>query len=159
MNIFYIILLTLLIYSLIATIVFVVTKENENVAIAFGLGIVGLSIIGLCIVYKKFKYMFKYKIGKRAIFEETLTGKKYKCKIKDTNDIEWLADYKIVKRYADKNIWKDIQDFSEEVIARSKINCDNCKYVHDCNYEYPINTVKCKNDCGTVIEFDKFEKR
>ena len=159
MNTFCIILLTLVIYSLICTIVYVVTNENEEVAIAFGLGGIGLSLSGLCKIYYKIKNKLKYHIGKRSIFEERATGKKYKCKTKDACDIEWLADYKIVKRYADKNIWKDIPDFSEEVIACSKINCDNCKYVHDCNYEYPINTVKCKNDCGTVIEFDKFEKR
>lgn len=159
MNIFYIILLTLLIYSLIATIVFVVTKENENVAIAFGLGIVGLSIIGLCIVYKKFKYMFKYRIGKRAIFEETLTGKKYKCKIKDTNDIEWMRNYKLVKRYAPKSEHKDIPEFSKAFIENSKKNCDNCKYDSECICEWPYNKIKCKNDCGTVIEFDKFKKK
>lgn len=157
MNTFCIILLTLAIYSLICTIVYIVTNENESVAIAFGLGVIGLSLSGLCRIYYKIKNKFKYHICKRSIFEEITTGKKYKCKTKDAYNVEWVANYKMVKRYATKAEWVNIQDFSKEFIENSKRNCDNCKYCDDCVSRI---TIKCKHDgYGAVLEFDKFEKR
>ena len=157
MSAFYIILLTLIVYSLVATIVFIITKENEDVAIVFGLGVVGLVLVGVSKVIHKIINKFKYHIGKRSIFIEESTGKKYKCKVKDSQDIGWVSGYKIVRRYAEKSEWRDIPDFSKEFISNSKINCDNCKYDNECD-QFPYYKVKCKHDeYGRVLEFDKFE--
>ena len=160
MNVFYIILLTLLIYSFVSTIVFVLTKENEDVAIAFGLGIVGLTLFCIVRIIYKIKNKFKYHVNKRSIFEEKSTGKKYKCKVKEASDVEWISGYKIVKRYAKKQEWIDIPDFSKEFIDKSKHNCDNCKYDKQCVCDFPYDKIKCKHDeYGIVVEFDKFAQR
>ena len=156
-----IIIITLLIYSLITTIAYIISGENENVLIAFGLGIVGLFLLGICELIRKIRKLFKYRIGKRSIFEEdTIGGDWIKCKTKHTDDILWMPDnYKLIKRYASKSEWKGLPDFSKEFIEKSKRNCDHCKYDKECLCDFPYDKVKCKhNGYGTVIEFDKFEK-
>lgn len=159
MNIFYIVLITLVAYSLISTIVYLIT-DSEDVIIAFGLGIVGLTLSVIMKVVYKIKNLFKYHIGKRSIFEEECSGNKYKCKTSDTNDIQWVSGYKLVKRYASKSECINIPDFSKSFVENSKRNCDRCKYDKECECEYPYKKVKCKHDgYGTVLEFDKFEKR
>ena len=161
MNTFYIILLTLIVYSSISTITYIITKENEDVLCAFGLGIVGLSLSGILRVVAKIVRMFRYHIGKRSICEEKATGNRYKCKTKDSEDIRgWTEGYKLIKRYAKKNEWKDIPDFSKEFIEHSKINCDNCMYDYECCCDWPYDEVRCKHDqWGRVIEFDEFKKK
>lgn len=161
MEVFYTVLITLVVYSLVGTVVYIITKDNEDVAIAFGLGIVGLTLWGILEVVRKIRNKFKYHIGKRSIFEEESTGNKYKCRVKDANDIYyWTEGYKLIKQYATKHEWVDIPDFSEEFINNSKKNCDNCKYDKECVCDYPRITVKCKHDgYGTVLEFDKFESK
>ena len=146
---------TLVVYSLISTITYLITDENEEVITGFGLGIVGLLLAGTIKMACKIVDIFKYRIGKRSIFTEKSTGNKYKCKTKDSDDIYyWLSDFKLVKRYAVKSEWIDIPDFSEEFIKNSKKNCDHCKYINECS-----NTkIKCKHDeIGNIVEFDKFE--
>ena len=158
MNIFNVVILTLLAYSLIATIIYIITGEREAVAVAFGLGPIGLTVWCISQCYYKLKNKFKYRINKRSIFKEKETGKKYQCKVKDSHDVEWMRGYEIVKRYATKEEWKDIPCFSAEFIKSSKRNCGNCKYDKECIYDYPRNMIRCKNNYGTIIEFDKFEK-
>ena len=160
MNTFYIVLLTLVIYSLIGTVSYIITKDNEDVAIAFGLGIVGLTLSAILKIIRKIINKFKYHINKRSIFEEKSTGNKYKCKVKDASDIEWIDDYQILKRYAQKSEWVNIPDFSKEFILNSKKNCNNCKHDKECMCDYPYDRVRCKHDeWGTVLEFDKFESK
>lgn len=161
MNTFYIVLITLVVYSMISTFTYIISKENDDVIIAFGLGIFGLTLCGVLKVVRKIRDKFKYHIGKRSIFEEKSTGNKYKCKVKDAEDIRcWAGGYKMIKRYATKCEWVNIPDFSDEFINNSKKNCDNCKYDKECVCDYPYITVKCKHDkYGTVLEFDKFESK
>ena len=160
MSTLWIILLTLVLYSFIATVGFIVSGENEDVAIAFGLGIFGLTLLGLCGVLRKIIGKLR-NINKRSIFENRDTGEKFKCKLKYTHDIEWLKGYKLVRRYADKSEWECIPDFSEEFIINSKRNCDNCKHDKECTCDYyPYTTIKCKHDeYGRVLEFDEFEEK
>lgn len=162
MNVFYIVLITLIAYSIISTLAYIISKDNENVAIAFGLGIFGLTLCCISMVVRKVRDKFKYHIGKRSIFEEDGTGNRYKCKVKDAEDVEWMFGYKIIKRYAEKTEWIDIPDFSKEFIEKSKINCDHCKYNNagECMCDYPYDGVRCKHDeWGAVLEFDKFESK
>ena len=163
MNVFYIVLLTLVAYSFIATIAYIVSKNNEDVAVLFGLGIFGLTLYGVLTVIRKINNKFKYHIGKRSVFEEESTGNKYKCRVKDAEDIRcWTEGYKMLKRYAKKSEWIDIPDFSKEFILSSKKNCDNCKHNNpsECMCDYPYDTLRCKHDeWGTVLEFDKFESK
>lgn len=147
-------------YSLISTIVYLIT-DNEDVVIAFGLGIIGILLSAISRVANKIKRFFKYNIGKRSIFEEESSGNKYKCKTSNTNDLLWITGYRLVKRYASKSEWVDIPDFSKSFIENSKRNCDRCKYDGvECSGEHTNNNIKCKHDeYGKVLEFDKFEKR
>jgi len=159
-NGFYIVLLTLIIYSAIATIIIEITHENDDVIAVFGFGIVGRFLaIGGKIIYKIHKY-FKYYYGKRSIFVEEETNKKYKCKIKDSYDIQyWTSGYKLITRYANKLEWVNIPDFDNDFIDNSKRNCDNCKYDEQCQCNFPYDKIKCKHDnYGTVLEFDQFKK-
>lgn len=164
MNTVYIVLITLIIYSVIATIVYIISGENDEVIAAFGLGIFGLALWGVMNIIHKIKNQFKWHIGKRSIFKNRFTGELFKCKVKEAVDMSWMYDYKIVKRYAAKDEWRDIQDFSAEFIELSKCNCSNCKYDKECVHDdrdYPYyNAIRCKhNEYGNVVEFDKFEKK
>ena len=162
MDVFYIVLITLVAYSIISTLTYIISKDNEDIAIAFGLGIFGLTLCGILKIIRKIRDKFKYHIGKRSIFEEESTGNKYKCKVKDASDVEWMSGYKIIKRYAEKSEWVDIPDFSNDFIKQSKINCDHCKYNNagECMCDYPYDGVRCKHDeWGAVLEFDKFASK
>jgi hypothetical protein len=159
MNIFYIILFTLLIESLISTIIYIVSGENEDVLCVFGLGIFGLTLLAFCRLFQKINKLFKYHIGKRAIFEEEATGNRFKCKVKDASDVDWLLGYRLIKRYATKVDWKDVPDLSKELLELSRNNCSNCKYDKECKCDFPYTTIKCKHDdYGMILDFDKFEK-
>ena len=156
----YTVFITLMVYSLISTIIFIITRENEDILMAFGLGIIGLLLFVVMRIIEKVAKLFKYHIGKRSIFEEVSSGNKYKCKTSVTNDIGWLSGYKLIKRYTSKSEWIDIPDFSKKFVENSKRNCDRCKHDKECVCEYPYTKIKCKhNGFGSVLEFDKFEKK
>ena len=158
MNTFYTILITLVVYSLISTVIFIISRENENILYAFGLGFIGFLLLIVIRIIHKIVELFKYHIGKRSIFEEESNGSKFKCRTADTDDILWDSDYKLLKRYAKKTEWINIPDFSKGFIENSKRNCNRCKYDKEC--EYPYKKAKCKHDrYGTILEFDKFEKK
>jgi len=159
-NSLYIALFTLIIYSIIATIIIEVTHENDDVIAFFGFGIVGCFLVIVDKIIHKIHRYFKYYCGKRSIFVEENTGKKYKCKIKDSNDIRyWNSGYKLITKYANKSEWRNIPDFDNNFIKNSKRNCDNCKYDEQCQCNFPYDKIKCKHDnYGVVLEFDKFEK-
>lgn len=160
MNILHIILSTLIIYSAIATVIYMLSGENENILLIFGLGIVGLLLLGCFRVISKIQELFEYHIRKRSIFEDEESKQRYKCKTSQTNDIQWLSKYKLIKRYAREEEWKYIPDFSNDVIEESKRNCDRCKYNKECDCGIPYDKIKCKHsEYGTVLEFDKFEKK
>lgn len=153
-----IILITLVAYSLVSTIVYLIT-DNEDAVIAFGLGVVGLTLSGILKIVYKIRSLFMYHIGKRSIFEEESSGSKFKCRTSNTNDIQWVSGYKLIKRYATKTEWVNIPDFSKVFIEKSKRNCDHCRYNKVCDDEC-LESIKCKHDeYGTVLEFDKFEKK
>jgi hypothetical protein len=156
-----IIIITLLVYWTIGTIMIIISDENEKVILAFAVGAIGGLWILIVAAIRKLLFYFKYRYNKRSIVIEVSTGKLYKCKTKDTDDIiHWVSDYQLFKRYSfDKQEWKDLPDFSKEFIEKSKRNCDHCKYDKECLCDFPYDKVKCKhNEYGVVIEFDKFEK-
>lgn len=156
MSIFCIGIITLLCYSGVATIVYLLAGQREEVAALFGLGIVG----GIILLITKFGNalcgIYKYRIGKRSIFVEDSTGTKYKCKTAETdNIILWTEGYTLQKRYATKCEWQDVPDFNTDFLDTAKINCDNCKYDNECRKH-----LKCTHDdFGAVLEFNMFEKR
>lgn len=157
-----IVIVVLLIHSLIGTILVISTKEDESVAIYYAIGVIGWIVSLFCLIVKRIIHWNKYH-DKRSIFKNEETGKQYWCKTKDSNDVEWVEGYKIVKRYALKSEWSVLEPFSKEFIEKSKCNCDNCKYDDDCTfdmYRASLDRIKCKHDVfGVVTEFDKFEKK
>ena len=157
MNTLNIIILTLLIYSVLAVAIYFISGENDDVLVYFGMGIAGWALLILFQIIASIQRLIKY-YDKRSIFKEESTGNKYVCHLKDTDDIYcWTKGYKLVKRYAPKSEWKDLPYFDKEFIDRSKRNCDNCKHDRVCAHGGAY--VKCKHDeYGTVTEFDKFEE-
>lgn len=49
------VIITLLVYSLIGTIVFIITNENDDFARYYATGIIGLIVMGFCWIVKKIK--------------------------------------------------------------------------------------------------------
>ena len=160
MSTLYITLLTLIVYSTIATVIYILSGENEDILLLFGLGIIGLLLIGLYHIISKIQRLFKYHIRKRSIFEDLESKQRYKCRISQTDDIYWFPRYKLIKRYARKKEWKDIPDFPDDVIEESKKQCDRCKYNKECYLSVSDDRIKCKHDeYGMILKFDKFEKK
>lgn len=147
------IILTLLIHSLIGTIIFIITKKDEEFAIFYAIGIIGWIIVGLYCIAKVFKRWLNYH-NKRSIFEDE-NGERFYCKTKYTND--FIYYYEMVDRYATKDEWQDLKPFTKEQIKSVQRNCRRCKHHNSCDYNI---WVRCEHDeSGTVIEFDKFERR
>lgn len=151
-----IVVYTLIIYSFISTILFLSFKENETIYIYFGAGIVGLIFWGTTLLASKIMDLFKYHIGKRSIFKSNITGEKYKCRVGYTRDIEYMNNnLTLIKRYAKKGEWVDIQNFSNEIIKNRKRNCSHCKYEDECGASF--SEPKCKHDkYGSILEYDRF---
>jgi hypothetical protein len=109
-----IIVLTLISYSVIACAVFFATRENETVAIQFGLGIIGWIIQLVFWVIRKTKRT-RRDILTRSIFK-CPDGTLRRCRIKNANYVEYADGYQIMKRYAPKTEWETLDDISQEVI-------------------------------------------
>lgn len=154
MSILKVVILTIIIYSAITTIIIQISKGDDDVIQICGLGIVGCTLAGIFHIIREIKNYYKYHYHKRSIFKNKKTNEKYICRVKDCNDVHyWNTDYKLVKRYADKSEWANLPAFSDDFIAKCKINCDHCVYNKECN-----STIKCKHDeYGCVTEFDKFK--
>jgi len=145
--------MTLSIYSIISTIIFVLTKENDTVITIFGLGIFGCLLIGLCWIIRKIKHWNEYH-NKRSIIEIIETGELRWCNLKDTNDIYlWHNGYKLIKRYADKKEWNKLKPFDKGFISQCKINCDNC--IHDGKECDPNGKTLCED----MNKFERFKKK
>lgn len=152
-NTILLIIVTLSIYSLIATITFILTNENDNIAIMFGLGIFGWLLISFCWIIRKIISWNKYH-NKRSIIQIEKTGEQKWCNLKDTNDIyAWHEGYKLIKRYAEKDEWSILKTFDKDFILNCKVNCDNC--IHDGK--------ECDSDgkmlCEDMNKFEKFVMR
>lgn len=122
MDIFIIVLLTLVTYSLVGTVAYFISKENETVAIAFGLGIIGLTICGIAKLVRGIANKFKYHVGKCSVFFDKKTGKRFKCKVKDANAVQWAYgyDYDLIRRYALRSDYADVPEFSREIIINAR---------------------------------------
>ena len=165
MNVLNIILLTLLSYSFIATMTYILSKENDDILAAFGLGCFGLSLVFIVRLIRKISKLIKYS-KLCSLYKETNTGNVYKCKTKDSHNMDWMQDYEIVKRYKKITECEDIPWVSKEVLEKSRINCDNCIYDNVCDGSiysdgsWNYHGIKCKHDkYGAVVEFDKFVKK
>lgn len=161
MKILYVILATLFVKSVITLVIYWLSGENNDVIEVSGIGIIGWFLIGIFAVVKPISDYFRLRHNKRSIFLEESTGNKYICKTNNCENIRlWVKGYKLLVRYAPKEEWKGIPEFSKEFIEHSKRNCDYCKHDKECVCEYPYTKIKCKHDeFGTVVEFDKFERK
>lgn len=119
-NVVVVVILTLVIYSIVATIAYLVSKENETVAVAFGLGIAGLTVVGLAKLVHAIRNRFKYHIGKRSIFEDAKTKQRYRCKTKDANAVSFVGDYVLIERYANQSTWNPLPDIDKAYIQKAR---------------------------------------
>ena len=115
-----VVVLTLVIYSVVGTITYLISKENETVAIAFGLGIAGLTVVGLAKLIHVIRNRFKYHIGKRSIFEDAKTKQRYRCETKDANAVSLVGDYVLIERYAKKSKWKPLPGIDKAYIHKAR---------------------------------------
>lgn len=150
-----IVFLTLILYSTISTLVFILSKDNETIIIFFGLGIAGTILYFICRIIGKIRNYFKYHYKKRSIFQDK-TGDKYICSIDQASDIIYLQSYKMVKRYANQSEWEGLPEIPKDAILQSKRTCKYCKYDDKCG-EY--DDIKCNRTYNGIIEYNKFEKK
>ena len=154
-----IVILTLLIHSLIGTIIYIKTNENDNFATYYTIGIIGWIVSGFFYLARLIK-RWHFNHDKRSIFEDE-NGNKFYCEVKYANDFNW--HYNMVKRYVTKDEWQDLTPFTKEQIELAQRNCDRCKHDGSCTFDMwraSLDRIKCKHDnFGTVTEFDKFERK
>ena len=107
------VIITLLAHSLIGTIVYIVTNENDEFIAYYGIGIIGWIVSGFCYIVRLIKrWLFNH--NKRSIFEDE-NGNKFYCEVKYANDFDW--HYNMIKRYATKEEWQDLTP-----LLKSKLN-------------------------------------
>ena len=70
-----IIILTLLVHSLIGTIIYIVTNENDDFAAYYAIGIIGCVVSGLFYLVRRIK-KWHFNHDKRSIFEAS-NGNKF----------------------------------------------------------------------------------
>jgi len=113
-----IVALTLLVYSFVACIVFELTNEKEEIGVYFGIGVVGIIIIGIVKLHKNIKKRYKL-ITQRSIFKCPDGIERY-CKFDKSEYLEFFKEYTIVERYANKDRWNAIEEISEEIIEQAR---------------------------------------
>lgn len=154
------VIITLLVHSFVGTVVFIITKENDEFITFYGLGIIGCLICLFCCLVKVIKRLL-YRYNKRSIFEDE-NGNRFYCKVKYSDDFCWHYE-KMIKRCATKDEWEDLTPFTKEQIKLAQRNCDRCKHNDRCKFDMfrgSLDTIKCKHDnFGTVTEFNKFERK
>ena len=152
-------IITLLVYWLIGTIVYIATDDNYKFAAYYTIGIIGLIVSGFCYIVRLIKRWW-FNHDKRSIFEDE-NGNRFYCEVKYANDFNW--HYDMVKRYATKDEWQNLTPFTKEQIKLAQRNCDRCKHDGSCTFDMwraSLDKIKCKHDnFGTVTEFDKFERK
>ena len=107
------VILTLLIHSLIGTVIYIATDENDTFIAYYGLGVIGLLLSGFFYIVRLIKRWW-HNHDKRSIFENE-NGNRFYCEVKYAEDFSWHYD-KMVKRYATKDEWKDLTPFTKEQI-------------------------------------------
>lgn len=112
MEVLLIVIVTLLIHSLIGTIIYIATNENDDFAAYYAIGIIGLIVSGFLYLVRHIKRWCFYH-NKRSIFEDE-NGNKFYCEVKYADDFSW--HYDMVKRYAIKDEWQDLTPFTKEQI-------------------------------------------
>ena len=159
MEILLTVIITLLIHSLIGTIIYIVTNENDYFAVYYAIGVICWIVSGFCYLVRLIK-RWHFKHNRRSIFKDE-NGNRFYCKVKYTNDFS--SHYHMVKRYATKDEWKDLTPFTKEQIKLAQRNCDRCKHDGSCTFDMcrsSLDKIKCKHDnFGMVTEFDKFERK
>lgn len=129
--------LTLLIYSGIVCVIYLITGK-KSIPFWFGVGIVGIVVYAVSYVVNKIVRWYKYRLGKRTIIEDIKTGNKYRCKTNDDILRQLLInEYRVALRWGKKSDWKDVPEIPKEIRAkiterREHLNsiiydrCDDC---------------------------------
>lgn len=122
---FAIVVITLTVYSAISCVAYMISRENDDVLVFFGGGIVGWFIYATAATIRKLKGWYRNK-DKRSVIQCPNGELKY-CLLRDADDIYcWHNGYSLKKRYADKNEWRHLNSFSKDDLQQFKKNCDSC---------------------------------
>ena len=84
MDVLKIVLITIFIYSLITTLIIIISNFNDTVIEICAYGIVGMILLGIKTIIFKIINFYKYHYKKVSIFKDR-EEKLYFCKTKDTN--------------------------------------------------------------------------
>lgn len=157
------VILTLFLHSFIGTVIYIASRENEDIAAIWAIGIIGWFILGFSQIVMTIQKLIKH-YTKRAIVENEDTGIQYWCYSKDVDDLcNWRDGWKVIGRYMAKDKWQNLNYVGDDVIQDSKRNCDHCKYDESCTfdmYRASLDKIRCEHDIfGIVTKFDKFEKK
>lgn len=148
MEVIKIIIITLLIYSSVSTMIYFFTNQNDDILCCFGLGIVGNALVLISYLISKVLHFLKYH-NLRSIIRIEDTGELKYCKLSDTDDIYFYhRRYKLEKRYAKKEEWKNLSPFNSTFILSCKRNCNYCEH----------NRIECDSDRYLCQDFDNYEK-
>ena len=155
-------IITLFLHSFIGTVIYITSRENEDITEIWAIGVIGWVILGFFQIVMAVQKLIKHHT-KRAIVENEETGIQYWCYSKDVDGLwHWRDGWKVIGRYMTKDKWQNLNYVGDNVIQDSKRNCGNCKYDGSCTFDYygeVPDKIRCKHDeRGIVTEFDKFEK-
>lgn len=148
-------------YSLVATILYI-TLDNDTVTGLLAVGPVGWVLSVIVFLIDSVGRFFKYHFKKMSIWDDG-NGNLYYVTPKmywDIRHCELAKGYKLVKRYASKSEWKNLQTFPDEFLEACLINCRHCVHREECdvNYEHgkPI-LCKVEKYSGAIVEYDHYE--
>lgn len=155
------VLIIWLLCSLVSTILYI-AFDNDTLTGLLAVGPVGWILSVIVILVDKVRRFFKYHYKKMSIWDDG-NGNLYYVTPKMYWDIihcELAKGYKLVKRYAPKSEWKDLQTFPDDFLEACLLNCKHCVHREECdaNYEHgkPI-LCKVEKYSGAIVEYDHYE--
>lgn len=154
------VLIIWLLCSLVSTILYI-AFDNDTVTGLLAVGPVGWILSIICFLVNKIHRFFKYHFKKMSIWDDG-EGNLYCVTPKMNQDIvhcELAKGYKLVKQYASKSEWKDLETFPDEFLEACLINCRHCVHRDGCDARYERGlSILCKtNEIGCIIEYDCYQ--
>ena len=161
MSIWKVVIITLVIYSCIGLLIYIVTDGFSYALDLWGLGIFGLFFLCVCEFLCLIDFVKTYLVSKRrcSIFEEESSHEKFKCAVDDTGDVSRLPGYKLVADSILRKFCTEIPDIPIEVLHEARsTSCSYCKHGSVCCQNFRERW--CSHDeLGLILKYDKFERK
>lgn len=145
------------IFSLIGTIMVIVTEEDEVIAMWYLTNIFGLISLGVSYLFTKIKKFIKGRKIK-SIIKIKATDKTVYCDFKYFDDFSWTNKYEQIKIYAKKDEWGKLEKIDKITLQDALRNCDRCKYNKGCHYSGNDSMCEFSRE-GNIDNFKHFERK